>query len=1351
MPFLKNLHSKHLLWLAAIGWLIFSWLVGLSVGAWQDNQLKAQLQEQMHAQIQLRIGFLREQIDHGRQALLFLAHTPPVDGLARASQAGGVDLRDNNSAAQWKDRLGTIFVNYARYTPGILQLNLTGFADNGLELVRVNHHGGEPVLIAASRLRSRGGGMVLQSGASLQEGEVAASDIELYRENGVILRPLVPWIRFWTTCFTNDHHRFAVLLLAIDASSLLAPLLARDQGPAWSLYVTNQNGLFLSHPDPRKTFGADLGKPWNWNDEFASAAPLPGFPALRVLSGRNGVGYFASSERFAMPHLAQRQHWLTVTLAVPAAVIADKVRQLELTVFASLVLAGAAAALLMLAFRRQRRALHAHQAELAAIVSSAQEAVIGYLEDGTVTSWNPAASRLFGLATAEAIGANLFALIVPESLREDARRSAQRAADRQNVPMRETQRLCQDGRMVDVILSTTYTHTGEDGVPRLADTIRDITQQKESEARVQAVNALLERRIQHELHSTRDKLGIAVDMAELGIWNWELADNRLIWNERMFDIYGYPRTQAQSGVSYADWRERVHPDDLPRVEALLQSTVAGVGVYDPTFRVQWPDGRIRFVQAGGRVERDDEGRPIRVFGINRDITAQRAYEDTLNAAREQAEAASRAKADFLSNMSHEIRTPMNAILGLAFLLEKAELPGHARELVQKIRSAGRSLLGIINDILDFSKIESGNLTLERAPFSLSRLLDNLSTIMATSAGDKELELVIKPPPGVDLLQGDALRLEQVLINLTSNAIKFTERGFVEVDIRTLAQDEETVRLSFAITDSGIGIAAEQQTELFRPFTQADASTTRRFGGTGLGLAISRQLVDLMGGSIRLRSAPGVGSCFSFELVLPRERETRYAPPELAGLSVFIADDNDIALEALRVAAGGLDWRAQTASSGSEAMEILRKNADFDVVILDWKMPDHSGLDVAKDYYQSLQGKIRPIVLMVTAYARETLLEEPDIALVDGVIVKPVTPSVLYNAVAHAVRMRQGVGGGSETLSARQRLDGVRLLVVDDSDINRDVAERIFRYEGAEVYLACDGQQALDWLDAHPAGVDLVLMDIQMPVMDGFEASRRIRQLPQWRELPIVALTAGVFKTHSDAARAAGMDDYIAKPFDIDLAVDRIRHACGLDIEDRGSRPVPAHEPGAATLNIALGLEIWREEAVYQQYLRKFARDYQTIVQQISACDADAARQLAHKLKGVAGNLALSEVEDAARHINDALSNGGETAPALAGLAQALTLALAAIRRYAGDDDPGEEWLPVVSSAVLAERFDILLAALDSDDIDRIEAALQPLAEQLGSAVSSGLRSAVEDFDFRRAEHLVLGLALRLLPPSEVKP
>ncbi|MDR7375904.1 signal transduction histidine kinase/CheY-like chemotaxis protein [Rhodoferax ferrireducens] len=735
---------------------------------------------------------------------------------------------------------------------------------------------------------------------------------------------------------------------------------------------------------------------------------------------------------------------------------------------------------------------------------------------------------------------------------------------------------------------------------------------------------------------------------------------------------------------------------------------------------------------------------------------------TLVTRTEEAETANRAKADFLANMSHEIRTPMNAILGLAYLLDRSQLSADASDLVKKIRGAGRSLQSIINDILDFSKIEAGRLEIEHAPFRLADVLDNLAGIMAANVGDKDLELVIAPLPDIaGQVLGDALRLEQVLINLTGNAIKFTDHGSITVGIQLLSRDEKTVKLRFSVSDSGIGIPLDKQANIFAAFAQADVSTTRRFGGTGLGLTICRHLVAKMNGEIGVTSQPGRGSEFWFTIPFEWSASTDYALPEMASLDVLIADDNDAARENLSLTARSIGWTANQAESGEAAIRKIQNKFDskntYDVLLLDWKMPGMDGLAAAAKIRQTFKDATSPIVLMVTAFSRDDLLRQPGIEGVDGILSKPVTSSTLYNAVSEALHRR---GHGSARLAAgplgrtTQRVEGVRVLVVDDSEINREVAMRILLADGAVVHLANDGQAALDWLQRNPKGVDIVLMDVQMPLMDGYEATRQLRALPQFAVLPIVALTAGAFKAQQDAALQAGMNAFVAKPFDVEelmLTIQRLTHFQPRLVEPgQVTLPLPLPLPPAASaaldmpgIAVGKGLHVWRDLAVYRRFLSRFAADYAGFGAQLSpqyAADVRTARALVHKLHGAAGNLALTDVARCAAAV-EAAGDGVHPGPALVELRAALETALASIALFTSERPAATAAAEVqVDAQRVAPLLVELLGALDTDNPDGASQLSEVLAPLLPPDALQALQACITDFDFRKAEAEVRLLA-----------
>jgi len=674
--------------------------------------------------------------------------------------------------------------------------------------------------------------------------------------------------------------------------------------------------------------------------------------------------------------------------------------------------------------------------------------------------------------------------------------------------------------------------------------------------------------------------------------------------------------------------------------------------------------------------------------------------------------------------------------------------------VDKLRRSGRTLLGILNDVLDFSKIEAGSLELESAPFQLSDVLSNLSTIMATNAAGKSVELVIDPPPAeLDWVRGDALRLEQVLINLTGNAIKFTQQGHVKVGLTLLSESTTQANVKFWVEDTGIGMDEATCGRIFAPFTQADSSTTRRYGGTGLGLSICQRLVRLMGGEMGLSSAPGHGSTFWFTLTLAKAE-----PPQadhgiaMDGLNVLIADDNAVALAALEKMAASLGWRAAGFASGDALMQHVAQQAPgthtCDVYVLDWQMPVKDGLQVAQWLNEQPQGQGSPIVIMVTAHARDALLAAPGAQWVDAVLNKPVTPSALHDAVAQALHARQQGSPWTETpLTGQRRLPDLRMLVVDDSDINREVAQRIFEREGAQVFLANDGQAAVDWLRANPQGVDVVLMDLQMPVLDGLNATELIRQDPLLQQLPVIALSAGVLRSQRDAALAVGMNDFIAKPLDVDAAVSVIGRATGR-VPARAvattAPPTRQTAPGAESLpglDLTRGLQVFQNVADYQQYLRIFARDYAHSADFVAQATAAELAPWLHKLKGAAANLGVQDVAAAAGALDSRLQADPTDATGRQRLVETLITALHSIAEYAAPPQPVTK--APADALQLRQLLDDTLAALDHDNPDEVDPLLDTLAKWLPDEPIDRLRTAVQRFDFRLAEAIVKDIAAAL--------
>ena len=536
------------------------------------------------------------------------------------------------------------------------------------------------------------------------------------------------------------------------------------------------------------------------------------------------------------------------------------------------------------------------------------------------------------------------------------------------------------------------------------------------------------------------------------------------------------------------------------------------------------------------------------------------------------QAANAAKSQFLANMSHEIRTPMNAILGMLQLLHNTRMTPLQQDYAGKSQSAAQSLLNLLNDILDFSKAESENMTLEVAPWRIDDLMRDLSVILSASVGEKDVEVLFEVDRRLpEALQGDVFRLKQVLLNLAGNAIKFTHHGEVTVALRQVGQDAASTTIEFAVRDSGIGIASEHLETIFEGFSQAEASTTRRFGGTGLGLAISRKLVTLMDGTLAVESTPGVGSTFSFTLRLPHVAAAAapgvFPAPimhaDAKPLRALVIDDNAGARAVLLDMVAALGWNGTGAASGPAALGLLEQAGNgsgaFDVILVDWKMPVMDGWEVTRRIRQLQHAGATPIVIMVTAHSRGMLAERrtAERRMVNGFLIKPVTASMLAEAVVDAAAGRDGDLQPARDLPGSRspaRLAGLHLLVVDDNPLNQQVARELLAKEGARVAVADGGFAAAQMVLDEAPSFDAVLMDVQMPDMDGYETTRRIRQHPRLQSLPILAMTANVMAGDQATCLEAGMNGHIGKPIHLDTLVGMILKHC--EARAAGSAVVP---------------------------------------------------------------------------------------------------------------------------------------------------------------------------------------------------
>ena len=622
----------------------------------------------------------------------------------------------------------------------------------------------------------------------------------------------------------------------------------------------------------------------------------------------------------------------------------------------------------------------------------------------------------------------------------------------------------------------------------------------------------------------------------------------------------------------------------------------------------------------------------------------REAEKSALAAKEQAEEASRAKSDFLARMSHEIRTPMNAILGITYLCLQTTHENKQLYYLRKILSAGRGLLGIINDILDVSKIEAGKMTLQNEAFALQELVENLSDLCGALVGGKNIEVLFHVAPNIFVtVEGDLLRLTQVLTNLLGNAVKFTEKGRVVLRMEELGRSADTITLRISVNDTGIGLAEEEQARLFKPFEQADGSITRKYGGTGLGLVICQRFVRMMGGELEVRSEPGKGSTFSFSLALPY-RPVRHAwdDPDPAGAErLLVVDDCEAARTILQDILIRFGFRVDAVASGQEALDCLVRAAQADtpysLVLLDWKMPGMNGMDVA-DSIHKLPLESIPHLLMISAHGLEAYREKGENLHFAGFLVKPVNPVTLWSAILKVLGKSAAPplladmdGAGNGGLSQRR---GARVLLVEDNEINQEVASSLMERMGMSVTLAENGLNAVNACKART--FDIIFMDIQMPVMDGLEAARRLRA--QEAEdgagpTPIIAMTAHAMREDREKSRDAGMDDHITKPIDPDMLArilikwvkPRAQAAHAAD-HDTGC-PASADADAGTIFDWEKGLfYVGGEEQLLVKQLKNFIRRYahmpQTLAELSAAGQWHEANRAAHSLKGVAATLGM---------------------------------------------------------------------------------------------------------------------------------
>ncbi|QOJ22390.1 MAG: PAS domain S-box protein [Gammaproteobacteria bacterium] len=762
--------------------------------------------------------------------------------------------------------------------------------------------------------------------------------------------------------------------------------------------------------------------------------------------------------------------------------------------------------------------------KFSALLELASDGVHILDEDGNIVEFSHSFAKMLGYSNEETARLNVkdWDAMIPKEKLIDAVREVSK-----NPRVFETRHQRKDGSIIDVEINARRLEIS--GKQLIYASSRDITSRKQHAK---------------ELEYQRLRLSNIIEGTNIGTWEWNVQAGQVIFNQRWAEIIGYTLDEL-GPISIETWLKYAHPDDLQQSKILLKDHFAGkIPYYECEARMRHKAGHWIWVLDRGKVlSWTTDGKPLMMFGTHQDITERKERETMLIEARQQAEAASHAKTRFLAMMSHEIRTPMNAVLGMAYLLSKTSLDERQSAYLRNIEGSSNILLGVINDILDYSKIEANKIELDHIAFDLNTILENLSAIASIAAKDKTIDVLFYVEPDVPRhFIGDPLRLSQIFVNLTNNAIKFTDRGEVIIRIAIdSTEDAENTTLIFSITDSGIGISSEHMAHLFEAFAQADSSITRRFGGTGLGLSISQRLAQQMGGNIIAESEPGVGSKFHCTVKLQRKNHAMEPwvtiPANLQSLKVMIIDDRAVTRAVITEIVQSIGWSAVAVDSGTASIRMFAdpSQVPFDLLLLT-RLADTRYRETIQAIEAAFPVSSHPKIILISNNMDPAFTDQFAEKSAISVLIKPFTPLNLLDTVTSLLSETKTGQTDQPAPPGPKQFPGAHILIVEDNEFNQMLITELLTNLGIAVSLAQNGVECLDLLNTTESPFDLIFMDLQMPEMDGLEATRRIRQDLQLTEIPIVALTANIMQHDPQELMKIGMNAYLPKPFDPDQLI-----------------------------------------------------------------------------------------------------------------------------------------------------------------------------------------------------------------------